>query len=241
MFYSLQDVHDGFFKLFQPQVVVPLGSATFPIPVVYARKSNKANDKKPLEGYPRIVLLDQTISFSKDWRPNEESFVVGYELNNTTNLFDKAWVTKAPLELLFSYQVSGYFDNLQHKLAFMTWVFENFRAFGGVMLNPEVLPDGHIIGDSTTYSMGTNELDRADGIFEYNLSFVLKPLVHLEKVELLDLVNRFSINGLNSNPPVTAPIGPPTPLPDVLNLRDLEMRVDELEDDNEDNWNYNEW
>ena len=49
MFYSLQDVHDGFFKLFQPQVVVPLGAATFPIPVVYARKSNKANDKKPLE------------------------------------------------------------------------------------------------------------------------------------------------------------------------------------------------
>lgn len=196
MFYSLQDVHDGFFKLFQPQVVVPLGAATFPIPVVYARKSNKANDKKPLEGYPRIVLLDQTISFSKDWRPNDEEFVVGYALNEDETAYDKAWLTKAPLELIFEYQVSGYFENLQHKLAFMTWVFQNFRAFGGVLLNAETLPDGQRVGDSVTYSMRTNEAERADGIFEYNLNFTLKPLVHLEKVELLALVEELTI-GVN--------------------------------------------
>lgn len=193
MFYTLQEVHDAFFKLFQPKVVVPLGSATLDIPVVYARKSNKSNDKKTLEGYPRIVLLDQTISHSKDWRPNDEKFVVGYELNQDETAYDKAWLTKAPLELLFNYQVSGYFANLQHKLAFMNWVFENFRAYGGVLLNAEEV-NGEMVGDVVTYSMITNETERADGIFEVNLNFTLKPLVHIEKVELLSLLEQLNIN-----------------------------------------------
>jgi hypothetical protein len=122
----------------------------------------------------------------------------------------------------------------------MTWVFENFRAFGGVLLNPEDV-NGDVVGDMVTYSMSTNEIERADGIFEYNLIFVLKPLVHLEKVELLDLVTKLSINGIDVTPPIVAPTDPNTPLPDVLNLRDLELRVEDLEEDNEDNWNYNDW
>ncbi len=194
MFYTLKDVHEAFFKLFQPKVVVPLGSATLDIPVVYARKNNKTNATKKLESYPRIVVLDQTITHSKDWRPNEEKFVVGYELNADETAYDKAYVTKAPLELIFNYQVSGYFENIEHKLAFMNWVFENFRAYGGVLLNAEEV-NGEMVGDMVTYSMITNEAERADGIFEYNLTFTLKPLVHLEKVELLDLVQQLNING----------------------------------------------
>lgn len=193
MFYTLQEVHDAFFKVFQPTVVVPLGSTTLAIPVVYARTSNTTVAKKKLESYPRIVLLDQTIGFSKDWRPNEEKYVLGYELNEAGTANEKAWLGKDPVELIFNYQVSGYFNNLLHKIAFMQWVFENFRAFGGILLNPVTQENGEITEDSVTYSLRTDEFDRTDGIFEYNLTFTLKPLVHLEKTELLDLVEQLNI------------------------------------------------
>jgi hypothetical protein len=192
MLLTLQDVHEGFFKLFQPKVTVSLGTVPLDISVVYARHSNREYAKKLEEAYPRIVLLDKTISFSSDWRPNEEKTILAYEYDPEGKVIG-AHLGKDPIELVFEYQVSGYFDNLLHKLAFMQWVFENFRAFGGLLFNP-IEVEGELVGDKVTYSMYTDEFERTDGIFEYTLFFTLRPLVHLEKVELLDLVETHNIN-----------------------------------------------
>lgn len=173
MLKSIQDVHENFFKIFRPSVIV--GGVT--IPTIYAKKSKKSNRSKPIEKYPTIVLMDGSVNPGKDWRPNEQKLYFENEAGDVAETMD-------PFQLIFEYQVSAYFEDVQHQWAFDSWVFKKFRAFGGLKLADE---------SNVTYKMRHQSTERADGIFEVHLNFELEALVYLEDETVVELVEEFNI------------------------------------------------
>lgn len=195
MFDSISSVHEGFFKIFKDKLTIEKGTGSLEIPVIYARHSNTDYSKKMMENYPRIVMLDKMPRFSADWRPNDQKSIVGYDKSEDSEVYDLAMVSKDPLELLFDYQVSCFFTKADDRFAFQNYVFANYRAHGGMVLNKEIFDTStpeEFIGDMVTYTMSANDNERTDGVFEMNLMFTLKPLVHLEPVEILKLVTEFN-------------------------------------------------
>lgn len=192
MLTRIKEVHEGFFKIFQPVVTVSTDKGSLAIPVVYARHSNREYVKKQMEKYPRIVMIDNTIGFSTEWRPNGETYVLGYDRDPDTNVIVGIHTGQDPIEMVFEYQVSAYLDNIAHKIDFMQWVIENFESTGGLNL-VATNTNNLIVEDSATYSMTTQEYERTDGIFEYHLFFKLKPLLQLGKLEIIELVEILNI------------------------------------------------